>query len=113
MISRGFDSRINYSFPETKNLIINNVSNKFLYKNLYRSLFPVVEKLYTNSNPYDISVLHRFSNDKNYICYLESYYYEKYLNRWWYPETKYIKKISEYNYSKNIINYKDIFVYNK
>ena len=94
---------LNLTFPNTEVLIVNNSSKFFCFNNLYIYRFPSLKAIYTNTPPYDLMSFHRFADKSDFTYFITDKYYNKYLNRWWYKDTKYIKNINEDAY-KNVIS---------
>ena len=87
------------TFPYTTTVIINNCDKNFIYYNLNTNTFPSLERLVTNSNPCDFGVMHRFATKDNYVGYIHSVQYYKYLGSWWYKTTRHVKEITDEDYN--------------
>lgn len=104
------DIREHVVFSECLVLFIIDCSSDFLEKNLNLKIFPKLEKLYCNTDPYRYPVLHRHQENENYVCYLVEEYYNKYENEWWDEDIEHIKRIKQKNIDKEFEKYSIIII---
>lgn len=104
------DIREHVVFSECLVLFMIDCSSDFLEKNLNLKIFPKLEKLYCNTDPYRYPVLHRHQENENYVCYLVEEYYNKYENEWWDEDIEHIKRIKQKNIDKEFEKYSIIII---
>lgn len=104
----GLDNYLNYQFPYAHTVFFHRCDKNFLFYNLRKDIFPNLERFYTNSHPCDFHVMHRFADKQNYVGYITLPFYQRFLHRWWNPDTRHIKKIEITDYEYLIKSYTKI-----
>lgn len=99
LFRNGQDKFLDDLFPDAKILFLNNCDKNFMYYNMNRKIFPKVEKIFSNSHPYDYSLMSSFGNNNpEYVRYITPRSYRHHLHRWWEEYAEYIQEITYENY---------------
>jgi hypothetical protein len=109
MFNDGYDCRLKDEFPHVREVIFNNCDENFLYKNICRRIFPNLQLIMSNSSPCEFEVLHRLSEDPQYMAHLTEEHYNKKREIWWTRyEHQYIQPISEEHLDNHIEGFEKV-----